>query len=110
MALTTEEEMALAVLRGDHGAAAALADKLIEDRASGTQIPEVKRITCTDPDRIRVVVYYDESVLTGNNRPDIPNTLKAVDQWLHKGVPLLLVGVSRIELYELPPDYPIENE
>ncbi len=100
--LTTAENMALAVLRGDMIAARQLADYLLESYSGGAvEVPAVKKVTC-ERDRLRVVVYLKEG-----NSPESDEEYHAAQQfvnhWLaNENNPLILNGVDRIELFELP--------
>jgi hypothetical protein len=101
--MTTAEQMALEVLKGDSVAAKALADLLLENVAHG-EIPvlTVKTLSISDPSRLRVVLYFKEGEEHSYER--IIQLERYVREWLgsgHLGV-LSLQGVDRIEIYELP--------
>lgn len=101
--MTTAEQMALEVLRGDLVAAKALADLLLENVAHGeVPILRIKTLTVSDPSRLRVVIYFGkEYELT---REMIERTEVIVKNWLRANgsTVLLIQGVDRIEIYELP--------
>jgi hypothetical protein len=102
--MTTAEQMALEVLRGDLVAAKALADLLLENVAHG-EIPvlRVKTITVSDPSRLKVLLYYSDTgyELTEDRILRFEGCIK---DWLRVGGPtvLTLMGVDRMEIYELP--------
>lgn len=106
MALTTKEEMALEVLRGNDTAAKALAQMLLDDEATALYtLPPVHKIT-SDVSKIRVVVYFP--VMIGGEPVEIDTTSieEHVQAWItappeDQGL-LVLQGAERIELYELP--------
>lgn len=105
MDLSTAEVMALEVLRSkgrDMLVARALADKVQEECSQGIHLAPVHKITTVDRNKIRVVVFFGKEVLRGEVEIDIPAAVRAVHNWLDSGGPLMLVGVDKIELYELP--------
>lgn len=99
--LTLEEEMALAVLRGDMVAARALADRLTEViNTDGQQLLPTKEIKIGS-DNLRLIVYVaDNHELT----QDVFNSLlEGTGKWLRGEIDsLVLVGVDRIEVYQFP--------
>lgn len=99
--MTLEEEMALAILRGDAAAACALADLLCERRAAGgTPILPIKKIG-TPPDRLRVAVFLKAGIEAIDIDGEAADA--TVADWLAgRQKAVVLQGVSRIEIYELP--------
>lgn len=101
MSLTTEEEMAIEILRGNRGAAKALSDKLQEEYADGaTIVPNVRKIT-VPVDQLRVVVYM------GRSDADVvvdPMFRVQIEEWIRDGGVLMCSSyIDRVEIYELPP-------
>lgn len=98
--MTTLEEMAIAVLKGDIAAARALADSLREEHSTGMmELPPVHKIKY-DVDKVRVVAFVPMDVDIVINHTEIQ---RAVRDWISgKDTVLTLLGVSRIELYEIP--------
>lgn len=94
--------MALEVLRGNMTAAKAIADWLFVTHANALITPPVQRLSVS-VDRVKVVLFMDDRVASEEWLLDEEGTRKAVKNWLadtsHK--PLILVGVERIEVYEL---------
>lgn len=96
--MTTSEEMAIAVLRGDLGAAAALADSLREQAEEGLlTIPPVKRVKVS-VGRFHVVAYVSNL----DAEVDVHGFRGSVEDWIREGGVLVCQGIDRIELYELP--------
>jgi hypothetical protein len=96
------EQMAIAVLKGDISAAQALADLLSEQvNTTKCQIPPVHRLT-TSVDKLRVVIYVKDDVAVHSEDRD--HIVVTTGQWLSgkSNAPLLLQGIDRIELFELP--------
>jgi hypothetical protein len=102
MPLTTAEMMAVEVLRGDLGAARALADYLVENIASGGQEVLPVRSIQVDRKRVRVVLFVNPDAFLDESPPNREGLQSAVDRWLEGVEPLALVGIDRIEIYELP--------
>jgi hypothetical protein len=105
MSLSTAELMAVQVLKGDMGAS----DQINEGHVT---IGTVHRIT-VDKSRIRVAVFMKDPQ-DPNTVVDVDSVYEAVNRWLshNPGIPpvlwpnvypLVLVGVDRIEIFELPP-------
>jgi hypothetical protein len=105
--VTTAEVMALAVLKGDLTAARALAESLMEDyEANGHELPPVTKITAPI-EKVRVAVYLSSDE---TDQRLIPDELQAVREnvlnWLRGDANILIMtGIDRIELYELPDPY-----
>lgn len=102
--MTLEEEMALAVLRGDPAAARALADRLCENERAGVlSIAPVKEITVPF-DRVRVIVQFPLEDRNGNEvMVQDPETMKrAVEDWLRNGTTLAILGAVSVRVYQLP--------
>ncbi len=101
--LTTEEEMAVEILKGNMTAATALAQKLCDDMAAGVRLPPINKITC-DVSKLRVVVYFPSRIDGEHVEIDTAGTQEGLDNWLNGSAdnPLILQGAERIELYELP--------
>lgn len=102
--ITLEESMAIAVLRGDTGGARALADRLSETINEVQVLPMVE-ITCP-VERIRVaLIARDNTDIEPDNRTELN---AAIIEWLRnpKKPVLPLMGVERIELYQLPESEP----
>jgi hypothetical protein len=105
--MSTAERMAVAVLKGDYDAARMLATLLIDEYQEGAMfLPHVQRLKVS-VDRVRCILY-------ARNEPDIEidsqDRLNAVfREWLSGERPVLgLVGVKRVELYDLPePKVPV---
>lgn len=66
------------------------------------QIPPVQTVTC-ERDRLRVVLFVDPSL--GDVRVDLSSVQKGVEEWLNGDSPLILFGMSKMELYEMPENY-----
>lgn len=99
--MSTAEQLALAVLKGDNGAMEMLLDSLLQDRKSTAGIlTPIHKIT-VDRKRLRVVAYVSES-LGADVLLDRDHITSSVAAWLD-GITsvLILQGFSRIELYEL---------
>lgn len=101
MNLSTAEQMALAVLKGDAAAALALADHLLNETQAGGELRVPVRKLTVPLDRVRVVLVAREGVEFGGL--DADGTREAVENWLFRGRPLTAVGIERVELYEMPP-------
>ena len=101
--MTTAEAMALAVLKGDLVAAKALADHLIADEAgtAGFALPPIQKFT-GDFSKLRIVTYVDPA-LGADVQIDRERMRRSITNWLLRGEPLVLMGFSRLELYELDP-------
>ncbi len=98
--MTTAENMALAVLRGDLAAARALCDVLMESETYATKpIPPVRHVK-VDRGRLRVLVTIplDAGSSVHFNRDEIH---EAVNRWLNGDENLILVG-CHLELFEMP--------
>src|SRR5262245_26504652 len=101
--MTTKEALALAVLRGDDAAAAALADEVIStvDR-SEIQVLRVKKVDV--PLARGREALFAESEDTEYDREYVEQVVR---HWLRGSqVVLPLSGFTRMEVYELPPPPP----
>jgi hypothetical protein len=100
--MTLEEEMAVAVLKGDKAAALALADRLQENRAAGmVTIKSLKQhIGEYDKGQIRVAVIYP--LEPAYAEIDWRGVEAAVKKWIEDDTPLVINGNPRIEVYILP--------
>lgn len=104
--MTTAEELALAVLRGDMSAVAPLCDKIMEDSSGLTYAP-LPPVTTIDRGRLRAVLTAPEGMtMTPEN---IEQALQVVVRWLNPDpnspdsrYPLILPHGARLELYSLP--------
>lgn len=97
--LAAAEQMAMAVLRGDTGAARQLADYLCEEYSRGAvEIPPLRKI-CTEVGRLRIAVYVTEERLNPKLTREVAT---AVTQWVNGGDVLILPAGYRLELYEMP--------
>lgn len=96
--MTTAELMALAVLKGDLDAAAQLADLLLENRnETSRQLPPVTRLTA-DAGGLRVIAYVAAGAVVM-----AAGIEEAVRRWLAgQELALILSGIDRVELYEIP--------
>lgn len=108
--LTTAEEMALLVLRRDEQsmeAARGLARYLIDETSDGSDpLPVVRRVTCPK-ERLRCVFFVREGYEVCEDR----NTLEeGFRQWVESGRPMALVGIDRIEIYEISSPTPPQRE
>lgn len=93
------ERMAVAILKGDWAAARAAADLLSETCSDGAvRVPPVRRLS-VDAARVRVVLYVNESCSVGPEGYELLS--RHVNDWLSAGRPLVLVGIDRVEVYEL---------
>lgn len=104
MNIKTMEIMAIAVLKGDFVAARQLADCLQEEYSNGAvEILPIKKITC-DRNNLRIAVFVAPELV-----PDIQIDKARVDEsinnWLDGKCNLGLLGINRIELYEMPSSY-----
>lgn len=106
--MTDAELMAVAVLKGDYKAALLLADEVTETVARDPElrIPPVHRVTVTDRSRLRVVVYASQPPDGGEPILDTDSLINGIEDWLTNGGPLMLYGIDRLELFELPPADP----
>lgn len=99
MSFTTEEVMAIEILKGNKYAAKALADKLQEEYADGaTLLPPVQKIT-VPIDQLRVVVYMrhsDADVVVD------PAFRVQIEEWIREGGVLMCSNVDRLEIYQMP--------
>lgn len=97
--LTTAQLLAISVLQGDETALRPLLDELIEQgKEGGVRLPPVNKITVTK-DRLRVIIYVgsdDVEIDRASLDQAVKNWLSGKAQWLG------LVGVDRVEIYELP--------
>lgn len=104
--LSTAEQLALAVLRGDADAALALADEVQQTMAgtAGRLRPlaghEVRRVT-VERHRLRFLIFLKDNV-----EPPDPgvreNVARELEAWLtEQNHPLMVNGVERIEIYQL---------
>lgn len=101
MNLTTAQEMAVEVLLGNVAAARALADKLVTEVMEGAvQVMPTRRVT-VEENRVRVVLYVRED--QNEAVVDMPRCLEDVENWIRHGGPLVLTGIERMDVYELPP-------
>lgn len=101
--LTTAERMAIEVLRGDMAAARALADHLLNDLEGTVREVTPIKLKVTNPDaRLQAIAYFNCSF--SDVAIDLETTRQVVDNWLRDGGTLCVFGVSRVEVYELPPD------
>lgn len=101
--MTTEEELAIAVLRGDRLAAKALADMVLENHVAGTEVPPIQDLPFSlhgpiERQNLRIVLYANSEVEW--NRQGVN---EAISEWLYgsPSQPLLLTGVNRMEIYRL---------
>lgn len=101
MSLSTEECLAIAVLKGDMTAALALVD-LLQERYSGgaVKMVPIKQITCT-MDRVRAAFTVEQWAALTIAEEEVDRVLNAYTLWLQNGVPIVLHGM-KMELYELP--------
>jgi hypothetical protein len=96
--LTTAQALALAVLRGDTEAIGPLVDHLADTmQYSPKQMPPVRQVTC-DRDRLRGIFYVSDPRAV----VDTVGLTNAYHEWLLYGEPMVLTGIDRVELYELP--------
>jgi hypothetical protein len=102
----TMEQLALAVFKGDHAAALALADAVSEThREGGAYLPPVHRLAA-DASRVRLVVYTDACTLAPS-ADDIPRMAEGLSLWLSgERQAVLLPPGCRLELYEMPEPKP----
>lgn len=103
MAITeTQRQLAIAVLTGDETAVRALHDSLTELFTDGAvPVMPVQRITVPF-ERLRFVLYIDpQVVLAGDFITDRESIARMIRDWI-QGVPIVLQGISRMEVYELP--------
>jgi hypothetical protein len=104
MALTDMEMMAVAVLKGDMGAAAALADEVVGRLRDGTYIPPIRKGHIEDVDNLRFFVFMKD--LQVDEEVDMESIRNSLLQWVNGGEDLnalVLQGVDRIEVYEIRP-------
>lgn len=99
--LTDAELMAIKVLKGDFGAARALADYLGEMYSRGAmEVPPVTKITEAS-DRIGVVVFYPAE--TPDLVFDFERIAADVKNWINNpGTDLVLFGAIAFQVYEFP--------
>lgn len=102
--LTSAEQLAIAVLRGDESAIAPLVDCVLET-IDGTKkiVRPLKHIT--NLERLKIVAFVDPA-FGPDVQVDVPGLNKAISNWLLGSTAaveaLVLVGMNRIEMYELP--------
>lgn len=96
--MTTAEQLAVAVLRGDESAARGLVDCLLESWQGAARTVKPVRLT-TDTVGLRMIVYVKEDHVIGNASELHRRCLK----WLEgRGRVLMLRGADRVEVYQLP--------
>ncbi len=108
--LSTAEAMAVAVLRGDMEQTRLLADHVLLDcygggRQSKRIVPHVRKIT-TDVSRLRAIVYLKDGPHRQYDEIRRVNEVwrQVWARWLADTTqPLVVSGVDRVEIYELPP-------
>lgn len=105
MNLTTAQKLALAVLMGDVEAALPLADCVLEEHGKGGErLEPVRKVTCS-LDRVRVIAYAEDK----DGIWDDVAFEAIVQSWLRgERASLALIGVDRIEVYEMP-ERPLPN-
>lgn len=97
--MTTEEEMAVAVLKGDLASAKALADWLVNDSPLAyVTIPPLQKLEVA-ANEFRAVLYVD-SILE-MNESQIDAHLREAKNWLLNGKVLILQKGIRVELYQV---------
>lgn len=99
----TSERMAVAVLKGDLAAARQLADLLCEGLQGGAvELPPVRRLS-VDAGRVRIAAFIspEVAILSREDALAIRHNLR---NWLTGTADeiIILHGISRVELYELP--------
>lgn len=102
-ALTIAEQLAIAVLRGDTSAIGPMVDHLAEQYGAGAK--EIRPLANTqlsqvDKGRLRAI-FYVKGNLAGESI-NLNGVMNAYAGWLYYGEPLVLVGIDRVEFYELP--------
>lgn len=102
-ALTIAEQLALAVLRGDASAIGPMVDHLAEQYGGGgREIRPLKntQLAQVDKYRLRAIFYVSDKVK--DPTINLNGMLNSYNGWLYYGEPLVLVGIDRVEFYELP--------
>lgn len=56
---------------------------------------------CLDVDGYRLIMFIDYAVLGADVVIDAEATKSAFDNWIKYGGPLMLSGISRVEIYKL---------
>lgn len=100
--LSTAQRLAVAVLQGDLDAVGPLIDSLLESGAGdGPRLVPLKTLRVGDPDRLRAVFYVNND--TALAADDIEPFGRQRRQWLAgETTALLLTGIDRLEVYEVP--------
>lgn len=91
--------MAVEVLRRNPAAAAALSDKLAEDRDASLRLPVIYKLTA-NKDKLRIALYAKDDMVIGPE--EIIRLVADLERWLKDGRTIILSGIDRIEMYELP--------
>ncbi len=97
--LSTEESLAVAVLRGDLTAACALADLLLERHGQQRIVP-VTRFS-VGVERIRAVLTVPEDT-TDPSFDELIRWQEMVRSWLRGTGQMILPSGAHLDLYELP--------
>ncbi len=97
--MTTAEQMAIAVLKGEMDTARILAAMLLDNAPlDATQQPAIKGRLTVNRGKLRVVLFAKDGDVTWNYE----ETQREVRNWLDgRSSCLCLHGIDRIEFYEL---------
>jgi hypothetical protein len=98
--MTTAEKLALAVLKGDDDAVWPLIDALMETtEPNSRRLPPIRKLTCAR-EKLRVAVFCR----LGHPLPrdTVEGLTQIIEDWLVNDRPIIMNGVERLELYELP--------
>jgi hypothetical protein len=104
MALSTEELLAVAVLRGDSTAIHGLLDELIANYSGAAKkvLATVQHVT-VPKHRLKFVLFVSE--FGEDYQFDMPGTQSAIRNWLDSNdlaEPLVLHGITGMNVYEMP--------
>lgn len=104
MSLSTEELLAMAVLKGDLASAFPLCDLLLEKHSSkGITVAPLKHVK-VGMDNTRMLVYLSDPNVDMDVE-HLDNLREGLRSWLRGKLegPIFLYGIDRIELYEIVP-------
>jgi hypothetical protein len=103
--MTTMEQMAIEVLKGDLEVARMLADCLLQDTVEFEDGSKAEKLhkpvmlkQVVDVQDLRVVVHVENE---GDVEIDRPEIEMAVHRWITLGEPLILLNVARMDVYEM---------
>jgi hypothetical protein len=101
--MTLDEEMAMAVLKGEKHTALILAQKLMEEHVAGRiELPPVTTMEIP-AGRKKLIVMFDVESLDGSVDIDFASVREACHRWLHGDSDILgLIGARSVHLFVEP--------